>query len=59
MVATNYFDEMHCKGDQVRDLYAAYADWLAHIPAAQLQSKSREAELLFRRVGITFNVYGE
>jgi uncharacterized circularly permuted ATP-grasp superfamily protein len=59
MEAAKYFDEMHCKGERVRDLYAAYADWLSHIPAAQLQSKSREAELLFRRVGITFNVYGE
>ncbi len=59
MSAAKFFDEMHCRGDGVRDLYAPYADWLKHLSPAQLQSKSKEAEVLFRRVGITFNVYGE
>ena len=43
----------------VRDIYTAYADWLRDVPQKQLESKRQEAELLFRRVGITFNVYGE
>jgi uncharacterized circularly permuted ATP-grasp superfamily protein len=53
------FDEMHGTDGEVRDLYAAYAGWLAGIPQAQLKQRRDEAELLFRRVGITFNVYGE
>ena len=57
--ARTYFDEMHSGPAGVRDLYANYANWLRDVPAAQLESKRQEAELLFRRVGITFNVYGE
>jgi len=53
------FDEMQLADDAVRDIYAAYADWLRDIPQLQLESKRQEAEVLFRRVGITFNVYGE
>ncbi|HSH73903.1 MAG TPA: circularly permuted type 2 ATP-grasp protein [Methylophilaceae bacterium] len=53
------FDEMQLDVDNVRDIYAAYADWLRDVPHKQLESKRQEAELLFRRVGITFNVYGE
>ena len=59
MSAAKFFDEMHSRGEGVRDLYAPYDDWLKNISSSQLQSKSREAEVLFRRVGITFNVYGE
>ena len=54
-----YFDEMNTGPTGVRDLYANYANWLRDVPAGQLESKRQEAELLFRRVGITFNVYGE
>jgi uncharacterized circularly permuted ATP-grasp superfamily protein len=53
------FDEMQRPGEEVRNIYAAYADWLRDVPHQQLESKRQEAELLFRRVGITFNVYGE
>jgi uncharacterized circularly permuted ATP-grasp superfamily protein len=52
------FDEMH-SADAVRDPYQAYSGWLGQTSEAQLAQKSQEAELLFRRVGITFNVYGE
>ncbi len=54
-----YFDEMNSGSKGVRDLYKNYANWLSGVPAEQLESKRQEAELLFRRVGITFNVYGE
>jgi uncharacterized circularly permuted ATP-grasp superfamily protein len=57
--ARTYFDEMNSGPAGVRDLYANYANWLRDVPAEQLESKRQEAELLFRRVGITFNVYGE
>jgi len=53
------FDEMHSSPAGVRKLYANYEKWLHSVPAGQLESKRKEAELLFRRVGITFNVYGE
>ncbi|HZV99672.1 MAG TPA: circularly permuted type 2 ATP-grasp protein [Methylophilaceae bacterium] len=59
MATLTTFDEMQLGNDEVRDIYTAYADWLRHIPYQQLESKRQEAELLFRRVGITFNVYGE
>ena len=55
----NCFDEMHSSPTGVRSLYANYEKWLRNVPAEQLESKRKEAELLFRRVGITFNVYGE
>ncbi len=58
--AAAFFDEMHIHADSsVRDIYAAYEAWLKGVPHHQLNSKRQEAELLFRRVGITFNVYGD
>jgi uncharacterized circularly permuted ATP-grasp superfamily protein len=53
------FDEMQLHEDAVRDIYKAYATWLEGVPLQQLDLKRQEAEVLFRRVGITFNVYGE
>ena len=59
-MATNLpFDEMRPQPDAVRKIYRAYADWLDGVPLPQLELKRQEAEVLFRRVGITFNVYGE
>ncbi len=43
----------------VRDHYAAYAQWLRQQTPQDLQSLREEAELIFRRVGITFAVYGD
>ena len=51
------FDEMG--QGAVRSAYAEVAAWLARTPAQELEAKRAEAELLFRRVGITFAVYGE
>ena len=59
MGSKKYFDEMHLSDATVRNVYASYTQWLKSIPADQLESKRQEAEILFRRVGITFNVYGE
>ena len=58
-IPMNCFDEMRSSPSGVRSLYANYAKWLHNVPAEQLEIKRKEAELLFRRVGITFNVYGE
>ena len=59
-----FFNEMQLdlaagSPDGVREIYKAYQHWLKNVPQHQLNSKRMEAELLFRRVGITFNVYGE
>jgi uncharacterized circularly permuted ATP-grasp superfamily protein len=43
----------------VRLVYSKIARWLANTPADRLSSRRAQAELLFRRIGITFAVYGE
>jgi uncharacterized circularly permuted ATP-grasp superfamily protein len=52
------FDEMH-DGAMVRAPYAEIERWLQATGAEALAMKRAEAELLFRRIGITFAVYGE
>lgn len=52
------FDEMGWP-DQIRAPYELVDAWLKSIPAEQLALKRREAEVLFRRIGITFAVYTE
>ena len=42
----------------VRDHYRTYADWLGRQPQETMRSRREEAEMIFRRVGITFAVYG-
>jgi uncharacterized circularly permuted ATP-grasp superfamily protein len=54
-----FFDEMQSYGADVRSIYQAYSSWLKTVPISELTAKRAEAEVLFRRVGITFNVYGE
>ncbi len=49
---------MHADG-RVRPAYAGIAAWLAAHGLPALAAKRSEAEALFRRVGITFAVYGE
>jgi uncharacterized circularly permuted ATP-grasp superfamily protein len=53
------FDESFDSKQGIRPVYANYAKWLEGKDFSQLAQKSRDAELLFRRVGITFAVYGE
>jgi uncharacterized circularly permuted ATP-grasp superfamily protein len=52
------FDEMQATPDAVREHYAAYERWLARQPGDVMKSRREEAEVIFRRVGITFAVYG-
>lgn len=52
------FDEMGWP-DDIRPPYALINSWLKAIPSDQLAIKRREAEVLFRRIGITFAVYTE
>src|ERR1700757_3890345 len=53
------FDEMNGTEGTTRPAYQELARWLAQIPSDILQPRRREAELLFRRIGITFAVYGD
>jgi uncharacterized circularly permuted ATP-grasp superfamily protein len=52
------YDEMYANPERVREHYRAYADWLAQQPEASMAARRAEAEMIFRRVGITFAVYG-
>ena len=52
------FDEMYAAPDRVREHYRNYAAWLAEQRADAMQLLREEAELIFRRVGITFAIYG-
>ena len=52
------FDEMHAAGAAVRGHYGTYASWLQRQPESAMQARRAEAEMIFRRVGITFAVYG-
>ena len=53
------FDEMKGYDGGVRPAYGELARWLAEVPPDVLDYRRREAELIFRRIGITFAVYGE
>ena len=52
------FDEMNAEAG-VRPAYQGIAAWIAQHGLSALATKRGEAEALFRRVGITFAVYGE
>lgn len=58
MPDTPFFNEMLADDYSVRDAYGDIAAWLDGQPDGQLALKTEEAELLFRRMGITFLVYG-
>jgi uncharacterized circularly permuted ATP-grasp superfamily protein len=61
------FDEMYTRlpyefftqGAQIREHYRIYDDWLARQPGDMMAKRREEAEMIFRRVGITFAVYGD
>ena len=52
------FDEMRGEGGTVREHYRGYDRWLSEQPPQVMLSRREEAEVIFRRVGITFAVYG-
>src|SRR4051794_4158496 len=52
------FDEMQISSAKVRAHYEGYSRWLAKQPGDVMKSRREEAEMIFRRVGITFAVYG-
>jgi uncharacterized circularly permuted ATP-grasp superfamily protein len=55
----NFFNEMYADGGaEVRTHYQAFEDWRAEQATDMLTRKRIEADVIFRRVGITFAVYG-
>ncbi|MBA5606179.1 circularly permuted type 2 ATP-grasp protein [Duganella sp. FT3S] len=60
-----YFNEMttdglaHDASADVREHYREFCGWLQRQPADVIERKRAEADLTFRRVGITFAVYGD
>ena len=55
---TSTFNELYL-GDDVRQPYAGLDGWMRGMSAELKTQKQAEAEALFRRIGITFAVYGE
>lgn len=53
------FDEMRGHDDAVRPVYQEIAEWFAAAPPELITSRKAEAEAFFRRIGITFAVYGD
>jgi uncharacterized circularly permuted ATP-grasp superfamily protein len=51
------FDEMRA-AEAVREHYRVYDRWLGDQPTDVMRARREEAEMIFRRVGITFAVYG-
>ncbi len=43
----------------MRGHYQGFAQWLARQPRSLIAARREEAEMIFRRVGITFAVYGD
>jgi uncharacterized circularly permuted ATP-grasp superfamily protein len=56
--APAYYDEMHATSTSVRPHYQSYDRWLSRQPRDVMRARREEAEMIFRRVGITFAVYG-
>ena len=56
-MATRFFNEMY-DGDTVREPYRRLTDWIDATPPEVFDQKQAEAETIFRRIGITFAVYG-
>ena len=54
-----FFDEMNTPDGGIRAGYEGIAEWLKQAPRELLTSRKLEAEHFFRRIGITFNVYGD
>lgn len=58
MGKAQFFDEMKEPDQSVRALYQAIDQWLKTSDPKLLETRRTQAEYLFRRIGITFAVYG-
>lgn len=53
------FDEMYQSDEKTRAHYEVFSHWLKMQSNVEMAHKRAEAELIFRRIGITFAVYGD
>ncbi len=58
-ISERAFNEMLDEGGQVRPHYRAFAQWLAAQPPQAMAARRLEADLNFRRIGITFSMAGD
>ena len=58
MSEAKYFDEMLNADGSIREPYRTLGEWLDGQPKQALKQLSQDAETIFRRLGITFAVYG-
>jgi uncharacterized circularly permuted ATP-grasp superfamily protein len=58
-VSATAFNEQAGHGGSARPGYDVMDRWLATASPEMIASRKAEAELFFRRIGITFNVYGD
>ncbi len=56
---TRYFNEMTHDDGSIREPYQSYEKWLGVQDLEELKIKSEEVESIFRKIGITFAVYGQ
>ena len=54
-----FFDEMTSESGATRQAYERVARWLNDAPKDFFATRRGHAEMMFRRIGITFNVYGD
>jgi uncharacterized circularly permuted ATP-grasp superfamily protein len=59
MSANLPYNEMYADDGGVREHYRRFAKWLSETATDRVAQKRAEADTLFRKVGITFAVYGE
>ena len=59
MSAPQFFDEMGLEKKNARALYRHIERWLEETPPDVLAARRAQAEYMFRRIGITFGVYGD
>ena len=52
------FSEMHEQDGAIRSCYAEVKRWIDETGIDGLRGRTEEAEAIFRRIGITFAVYG-
>ena len=54
-----HYDEMLARAQVIRPPYREFASWLHQSPLDWLRNKQLESDTLFRKIGITFAVYGD
>jgi uncharacterized circularly permuted ATP-grasp superfamily protein len=58
-MSPKFFDEMFTAPDNPRLHYESFSNWQSNQSADYIANRRAEADLIFRRVGITFAVYGD